>query len=259
MAICYNKFITLWIEWCFVLIQIAICDDRNDHLHRIVEAVKLYFEKNYNGNFSIMEFKSAKSLTSWVERFGDTLDILILDIQLDGNADGITLAQKYSQKYNQIKTIFITGFIEKASEICEAPFLYFLLKPLDEKKLTRALEKAVCRIQEEARTALALTSGGEVHRIAPQEIIYIESNGRQIKIHFSNGLDSVYYKKISEIAGELPSCFYRCHNSYIVNLDYVEKLEWDGFLIRNTKEKIPVPRHKHTEAKEQYLLYLIDQ
>lgn len=241
----------------FQLIKIAVCDDQIDHVHQITKAVRSYFDSRENTDeISIVEFSSAKGLTSWVEHFGATLDILILDIQLENNADGISLAKQYAQKYNQIKTIFITGYIERAAEICEAPFLYFLLKPLSMEKLVRALDKAISTIGEEACSALSLASVGEIHRILPDKITYIESSGRQIIIHFFDGVQSAYYKKISSIVEELPSCFYRCHNSFIVNLNYVYKLESDGFLLRKTEEKIPVPRHKHAVVKAHYMHFL---
>ena len=53
--------------------------------------------------------------------------------------------------------------------------------------------------------------------------------------------------------------FFRCHNSYIVNFDYVEGLKNDSVLVKDKNQQlkeIPVSKYKKEEFKKELAIYV---
>ena len=71
-------------------------------------------------------------------------------------------------------------------------------------------------------------------KIDLEEVIYFESNKRIIIIH--NELEnSTMYMKLGELEEKLPYYFVRCHQSYIVNLKNVDKMQNNSFVMKNRR------------------------
>lgn len=87
------------------------------------------------------------------------------------------------------------------------------------------------------------------------QILYIESHGRHSNIHTTTDSYETTESLIS-LEGRLSDYFLRCHQSYLVNPDFVSSIERfrltlsDGFVI-------PIPEKKYTQIK-RLLLDLIN-
>ncbi|HIY52788.1 MAG TPA: LytTR family transcriptional regulator DNA-binding domain-containing protein, partial [Candidatus Agathobaculum merdavium] len=59
---------------------------------------------------------------------------------------------------------------------------------------------------------------------------------------------------------QLPSYFLRCHQSYLVNMQQIRKLDTQNhvFLLGNNEE-ILISRRNYTHAKERYQQFLLEQ
>lgn len=63
-------------------------------------------------------------------------------------------------------------------------------------------------------------------QIRQNEIEYVESNYRQAIIHMNNGNTHTISSKLDDIENQLDSGrFCRCHQSYLINLAYVDRIE----------------------------------
>lgn len=236
--------------------KIVICDDNQAYLHQLRAGVEAYFAEKEYDDCSIEQFDKAQELIDYLEDNGNTIDILITDIQLDREHDGVSIAKDCLRVYPHIRVIFITGLLEKAASINDSRHIFFLVKPVDSEKIAEGLEKAIDSRTFDYSDALVLSSHGVIERISPEEIVYIDSYGRQLTVHCADGRKTVFYKKMSDIAAQLPDNFCRCHKSYIINMDYAAHLEYDGFYL-NKDTAVPVSRHKYSEVKDIYTNYLL--
>lgn len=84
--------------------------------------------------------------------------------------------------------------------------------------------------------------------IRPSEVSFIESERRCAFIHEGTQVHRVY-RKLSELLDELPPRFVRCHQSFLINLDFVEKLGTDSLLL-STGDKIPVSRRCRSQVRD---------
>ena len=96
-------------------------------------------------------------------------------------------------------------------------------------------------------------SHGEVVRFPVSAIRYMQKDLREI--HICLGAKQVtVYAKFDEIEPQLPASFCRCHESFLVNLDYVTKFRSNAFYME-TGEEIPISATRRADARGQFLSY----
>lgn len=100
---------------------------------------------------------------------------------------------------------------------------------------------------------VTIRSGSKKHRIPMLEIFYIESDDRRIVVNTISS-SVMCYQKISEIETILGASFYRCHRSYIVNLEHVREYS-NSFIRLKNRIKVPLSRRKCKEFKEKLSSY----
>lgn len=90
--------------------------------------------------------------------------------------------------------------------------------------------------------------------LRPGEIIYIETSRHKNFFYTQTQVYSIY-KKLSELETELePYGFVRIHLSFIVNMQYIEKIS--SYILRLTNGKeISVPKSRYADVKKKYAAY----
>lgn len=79
------------------------------------------------------------------------------------------------------------------------------------------------------------------------DIIYIQVRNKLLILHTNKG-EIQSSQRMRELEERLSrKLFFRCHNSYIVNFDYVEGLKNDSVLVKDKNQQlkeIPVSKYK---------------
>lgn len=232
------------------MIKITVCDDDPDVLDTIVGLIK----KNYGNAVSVSACSQVQRLVGdWQTSGENRADIVIMDIVFEQD-NGITAAKTLQQLSRDVKVIFISGYLEYAADIFEADPFYFLVKPIKEKKLVDAINRALKKIREEDRNCLLLQSRGEIVKVKIDDIWYVESSRRNLTI-YEAGESSRVLMKLSDMEKLLPEYFLRCHQSYLVNLDRIKKFTLDGIVLIDGRV-IPVSRARYSETKDKFLQIL---
>ena len=100
--------------------------------------------------------------------------------------------------------------------------------------------------------------GGKWGRIFLRNITFIESDNRDIRIHLEDGQEKISYQKLSQVESQLTQPnFVRCHQSYLVNLYFVDELAHNQFIIKD--QEIPISRKYQKEAREAYYNYMFSK
>jgi two-component system LytT family response regulator len=170
----------------------------------------------------------------------DQADLLFLDIQMPG-LSGMELAS-FLQKEQRI--IFTTAYANYALEGYEYNAVDYLLKPITFKRFAQAVNKAVLTFPNvqasmpvEENDYIFIKSGKEIIKLAYKSILYIEALKEYVNIVLPEG-KILAYKRMKDLEEQLPANFLRIHNSYIVNIDHLEKIVDNHVLIG--KERLPV-------------------
>jgi len=230
--------------------NIAICDDKKEIADYIEDCIK----KSIQFEVNISVFESGRELEFFVaETAKGNVDIIITDIDLCGQ-NGIDVVKKILKEFPHIKTIFISGYPRYIQRVFEIEPVYFLTKPIDEKLLLGAVEKAKNLIGEDIGKYLLISGKSGIVKLPYRSITYIESSGRIAIVHENRGKRE-YYKKLDEIERELPASFVRCHKSYIVNMDKVKSLTGSSFVLVNG-QAVPISQSKYSDTKDFFINYL---
>lgn len=172
-------------------------------------------------------------------------DLLLLDIELQ-TGNGFDALRGLSEGDLPI-VIFTTAYDSYALQAFEAQALDYLLKPFDQERLHRALDRARRELVKLARGALSersmidllsaatkaprdnrliIKSGGRVVFIHIDEIEWIEAAANYVRLHLSSKNSYLYRETISRMADRLdPTEFVRVHRSFIVNISKIKELQ----------------------------------
>ena len=169
-------------------------------------------------------------------------DVLLLDIELEGG-NGFDIVRSIPGEMPIV--IFTTAYDSYALQAFEAQALDYLLKPFDQERLHRALERAKGEMMKSAKGALndnlanllsaarkphaenrlIIKSGGRVVFIQMDEIDWIEAAANYVRLHVAGKNAYLFRESIGRMADKLDSSqFIRIHRSAIVRLPLVETL-----------------------------------
>jgi two-component system, LytTR family, response regulator len=156
-------------------------------------------------------------------------DLVFLDVQMPGCGGFDVLEQLGGDLPSTI--IFVTAYDEYALRAFEAGALDYLLKPFDDARFHRALDRAKEKIAHYAplrRQPLArivVKSRGEVLFLNVADIDWIEAVGYYACLHVG-GDTHILRRTLQDLARDLDEDrFMRIHRSIIVNLDRIHGLE----------------------------------
>ncbi len=129
-----------------------------------------------------------------------------------------------------------------------------LIKPVKRAALRRAFFTALERRQNREELSFPVKTRNGTYQVFHKEIFYLEKELRQIHLYLESG-EVVCYGTFQDLEGYLTSSFYQCHQSYIVNLDKVVRLEQKRFYLENGQSLI-ISQSRYHQAREYYLDYL---
>ncbi len=228
--------------------RIAICDDEKTFCHSLKEKIIRILEEK-GKNFQLECYESVADF--WEAE--NVFDILFLDVQMaDGN--GIDLAKEYALCHKSCVFIFISAFPQFVFDVFSLEAVDYLCKPVVEKKLENALERAWERVEGTAEKKLFVQTVHWCKSIPFSTVLYCEVIDRKLYLHTEQEI-VVYYGKIEELERQLDSRFFRCHRSYLVNLDYVATCKGGQIILQN-KETVPISRLRQKEFMQAMLRYM---
>lgn len=134
----------------------------------------------------------------------------------------------------------------------------FLIKPLQRERYMRILVEEVRRQSVNGKREIKIKVEGLWKPVPPSGILYVESMGHNLTFHMVSGKDIRFvatFKEYHPLLGTFPQ-FLRCHQSYIVNLDYVAEMKSDLFRLGGGEE-INISRQYRRECKQAYIEYML--
>ena len=155
-------------------------------------------------------------------------DIVFLDVQMPG-CDGFDVLEQLGAATPKA-VVFVTAYDRYALKAFEAEALDYLLKPFDDARFRRVLERAKATVRDHHPRPfrLMIKSAGRVTILGTEEIDWIEAADYYACLHVS-GKTHLIRKSLAELEAELePFLFCRIHRSAIVNLDRVAGMQLDA-------------------------------
>lgn len=174
---------------------------------------------------------------------GSRPDVIFLDIQMPGY-DGFEVVRRLHVKPF---IVFVTAYDEYALKAFEENSVDYLLKPIDQKRLEKAIEKLrlvfhapqpqlndhIERLLSQLISGpvkrMQVRSGDKIILVNVDDIVYFEAKDKYTFLHTIDQKHIIDYT-LSELEGKLDKTnFIRIHRSNIINLKYIRELvKWFG-------------------------------
>jgi DNA-binding LytR/AlgR family response regulator len=187
-------------------------------------------------------------------------DIVLMDIMLKGEMNGIQAAEKIKEKH-AIPIIFLTAYADESTlskaKITE-PYGY-ILKPFKEIDLHTTIEMAIYKHSKEqeivkerdllysiieskegSKDFIFVKSNSKLVKLKNDDIYYIEALKDYVVIHT---LETRYtiHSTMKDIEAKMGSeQFLRIHRSYIVRLDKIATIEYPNLTLEKIDKTVPI-------------------
>lgn len=200
---------------------------------KAIEVIKFHASKIENLDL-IAHFYNSKEAIAFLKQ--NPVDLIFLDINMP-NMSGFEMLEELKLKPN---IVFTTAYANFALESYSYNAIDYLLKPFEFDRFQIALHKVEERIsfQKNQNPFFFIKDGFKNIKIQFKEILFIKGSGNYLDIVLK---ERVYSPRMTfiELVEKLPSSeFIRTHQSYIVNIDTIDKIENNYVFIK--KHEIPI-------------------
>lgn len=200
-------------------------------------------------------------------------DVVFLDVNMPDHA-GYEIANFFSEINFEI--VFITAYDEFAIKAFELSAVDYIVKPIERSRLEEALQKTEERIglkkdssdyqlllqsigqKDLGKISITELKDGQVLKtiLNLKEIIAIKADGAYCQIHLIDSGIITISRNLKHFESRLPndSVFFRCHRSWIVNLDFIKSYasrEGEIILTGGLVAKLSKSRQKLFEATQK--------
>ncbi len=177
-----------------------------------------------------------------------------VDESREGRQDAVEAAERLLLDHPGVQLIYMCEQGQQTSRLYRTEHVYCLTRPVEEEELRAALAKAESRIRADATRPLGIKVGGRIVRITPSDIDYIESDRRKVRI-YANGESIEAYESLSGLAARLPSSFYQCHKSFLVNMDKIAEFRGEGVTL-TSGATVPISQKRGRQTRAAFSEYL---
>ncbi|MGX9754864.1 LytR/AlgR family response regulator transcription factor [Clostridioides difficile] len=222
--------------------RIVICEDDITQMAFLRECILKSLE-GVSSQIELLEFNSGEEL---LESDLEGVDIYFLDIQLL-QLTGMDVAKIIRETNNTSEIIFITSIVDYIQEGYKVRAYRYLLKPIDFENLNENILSCISDIIKKRENFMLIENKGIINKILINSIMYIEVRKKVLTIHTT---DVIYNtnNSMDKIELELKKYnFFRCHKSYLINMEYIQFVSKNIVVINN--ENIPISKYRISDLK----------
>lgn len=179
------------------------------------------------------------------------IDLVFLDIAMP-ELDGIETASRILAMKDSPLIVFVTAQSGMAAKAYDLGVLDYIIKPIEKKRVQKTIYRAQERLNHREAIArkvqlemknqiayimskyneneaylrrLPIRQKGKINLVKHDDIIACESKGKKVYIHTKNGGYLTGYT-LHELEKRLDEAyFFRCHQAYLVNLNYIQEIK----------------------------------
>jgi two-component system, LytTR family, response regulator len=233
-----------------------------------INSLKLLIEKFISDVKIVAESTDAEKGIELIENYKP--EIVFLDINMP-HLNGFELLQQL--KYRGFSLIFTTAHEEYAIKAIKNNALDYLLKPIDNEDLEKAVEKVRERVNKkqqlpdieklfsdlnaQSQGKIPFHTKDKVEYLSKSDIVRLESDSNYTNVYTAGGTKLMISKTIGDYESLLcnkENNFMRVHQSHIINLNHVTRFTKDngGTIITKDNCQIPLSKNK----KEEFMKWL---
>jgi DNA-binding LytR/AlgR family response regulator len=236
------------------MITVAICDDESSVVNQL-ESILTEVLETLQIQYEMDVHVSGESLMQSMES-GAQYDILFLDIEFaKDKLNGIDVGKQLRERQQDDRTaiVYISWHKKYAMELFNVRPWHFLVKPLDSVKIEQTI-RSYLDLSGRRTNYFTYKIGHAAHKAQIKDILYLESSGKKLVLHLTNGRKPEFYGSIrAEYQAQLTQFdFLFIHSSFVANFDYVASLRGNELILMNG-DILPISQHRRKGIGARYL------
>lgn len=230
--------------------RIAVIDDLQADRQTLCSLIQQFFTEDRRP-LTLEEYDSSEQF--WESFSRGAYDFVFLDIFMDG-MNGMETGRLLYQSDPDCRIIFLTTSPDFAIQGYEVRAFRYLLKPISQRILFPLLQECVMLSRQYHRRLLVRMNREDVE-IPYSQIQYALISGRNTEFHLT--------EKVVTISSHFPFAqlvaplledrrFVICNRGIVVNLEYVNRLTDESFLM-SSGDTVSISRREYAKARKRYL------
>ncbi|PKP29118.1 MAG: DNA-binding response regulator [Bacteroidetes bacterium HGW-Bacteroidetes-18] len=137
--------------------------------------------------------------------------------------------------------IAISSSKEKAYEAIKNGFFDFILNPLSELEIRKSVLKFLKRNPATINKNICLKSNKDYQYLNTDEILFLKADNNTTDFYMSDGNIVSAFKTLKTFEEVLPENFLRIHKSYIINKNFVSRIQYGKLICTIKKNSYDIP------------------
>ena len=221
------------------MLSVAIVEDSEpdaeilkNHLHR--------YETEQDVRFQIARFRDGDEIAV---KYRGGYDLLLLDIEMQF-MDGMKAAEEIRKVDPEVIIVFVTNAPQYAIRGYAVDAFDYILKPVEYMAFSRRLDLVCQRLEKRQARYLSISSQSGMSKVSTSDIYYIEISNHSLLFHTKKGLIRST-GSLRDLEEKLePSGFFRSSKGYLVNLEYVDRVEGEDAIVHGDRVQVSRAKHK---------------
>jgi len=211
-----------------------------DQDSKSIEAVNTIFNGHSSFNFAGQFDKHDEAMNAILE-YVPTIIFLDLDTTLKQPLSFVKEINCYTDKPPFI--IGLSSSKKRAYEVIKMGFLDYLLKPLNELDVRKTLIRSTTSLisNQSISSTVCLRSYKDYQYLNTKEILFLKADNNTTDFHMKDGNIISAYKTLKTFESLLPDNFLRIHKSYIINSEFVSRINYGKLVCSISTSSFNIP------------------
>lgn len=233
-------------------VKIAIVEDITQDRLQLQHMVISYLEQQQL-RVKVEEYASGKEFCRKLQE--TEFDIVFLDIYL-GVENGMEIAKKIRQMKQESMIVFVTSSRDHAIEGYQVRAFQYLVKPVEEDDVHQVMELCRRTLLKNSKYICIVESGKNM-QIMLSNIISAMRDHHYVEIDLGSTRIRVRMA-LSAFESVLDERFVSCNRQEIVNMDYVDRLFADHFLMQNGR-CVQIPQRNYERVQGLFFDHVLQK
>lgn len=210
------------------MVKAAICED-SDIDRAILKEIVCYLMEDRGIEFEVDTYHNGEEIVANYKN--NPYDLIFLDIMMD-EIDGIEAGKLIRDMDEDVELIYCTSSSDFAIAAYEVYAMGYLLKPYEPGRIGGVIDYYIQKHPQKDRNYIEVKSKRKSIIIPYKDIIHMESDNKVVYIYTTTQGVIKVYNKLDRFEEELGNVkFLRCHQSYLVNMQYIAGMVDSDFIM----------------------------